>query len=80
MGPPHPVIRALILVALMSAVALTLFQALRDGEFGSRGRTYIVRRRKQPVQFWTGIAVCCGVLVVGIGYLGRLIWDAVLSL
>jgi hypothetical protein len=79
MHHPHPIIATLVLVAIMVGIGLTLLQALRNGEFGARGRTYIVRRRKQPVQFWMTIAVCSGFLVVGVGYFGRLIWEMVFS-
>jgi hypothetical protein len=76
MHHPHPIIAALVLVTIMVAVALTLLQAIRNGEFGSRGRTYIVRRRKQPVQFWMSIVAGSAFLIAGAGLLARMFWQA----
>jgi len=74
MRNPHPLIAALVLAVILAGLALTLVQALRNGEFGSRGRMYIVRR-KNPIQFWMGIVVCCVFLAAGFGQLANLMWQ-----
>jgi hypothetical protein len=76
MPNPHPIVAALVLVAILVGLALVLLQALRRGHFSARGG-YIVRRRKQPIQFWLSIVVGCAFLVVGFGGLAHIIWQAV---
>jgi len=36
---------------------------------------YIVRRKKQPIQFGMGIVVCCAFLAAGFGQLANLMWQ-----
>jgi hypothetical protein len=64
-------LRLILVLALIGLLTWPLVAGLRSGELRLRGGGTLTRRR-QPVQFWTGIAAGIAFLLVAIGFFVRI--------